>query len=50
LGRQLLGPAVGEGELSEGDATFRFHDATEGEAQILRLARGYKKGKFRSLY
>jgi hypothetical protein len=37
----------GEGELSEGDATFRFHDATEGEARILRLSTGWKKGKFR---
>jgi hypothetical protein len=38
---------VGEGDLVEGDATFRFHDATEGEGRIVPLPSGWKKGKFR---
>jgi hypothetical protein len=36
-----------EGELSEGETTFRFHDATEGEALIVRLPNRWGKGKFR---
>jgi hypothetical protein len=39
--------AIDEGELSEGGATFRFHDATEGEASIVRLPGDHQKGKFR---
>ena len=46
-GGSFWGPIVGEGDLSVGDASFRFHDGTEGHAHITRLPACHRVGKFR---